>query len=339
MAEKIYFFELQESWQEKYIQEHAGNLSCLKIFPENLQDSKTSLGEAEILSVFINSVVRGAQMDKMPRLKCITTRSTGFDHIDIQEAKKRGITVCNVPVYGENTVAEHTFALILSLSRNLRRAYFKTRDGNYSLDGLMGFDLKGKTLGVIGTGHIGLHVIRMAKGFGLEVLAFDVKQNQFLEEVLDFKYVPLEVLLGNSDIVSLHVPYMKATHHLINRENIQKFKKGSILINTARGGLVDTHALVDALDQGILSGVGLDVLEGETLLLEEKRLLESAATKEDWEKMQVTLKNHILLHRDNVVFTPHMAFYSKEAVMRILDTTLANIRGFLAGAPQNVVNP
>ncbi|HXV27715.1 MAG TPA: NAD(P)-dependent oxidoreductase, partial [bacterium] len=129
-----------------------------------------------------------------------------------------------------------------------------------------------------------------------------------------------------------------ATHHLINSGNIQKIKRGSILINTARGGLVETAALVKALDQGILSGAGLDVLEGEELILEEKRLLETAENKEEWERLQLTLKNHILLQRDNVVYTPHVAFYSKEAVVRILDTTLDNIRGFLAGNPENGVN-
>jgi D-lactate dehydrogenase len=191
----------------------------------------------------------------------------------------------------------------------------------------MGFDLKGKILGVIGTGHIGLHVIRMAKGFGLEVLAFDVKKNTFLSEVLDFSYASLEELLAKSDIISLHVPYRKATHHLIHEGNISQIKRGAILINTARGGLVETAALVKALDQGILSGAGLDVLEGEELILEEKRLVESKERRAP----------ESLLHRDNVIYTPHMAFYSKEAVLRILDTTLNNIRSFFAGAPENRV--
>lgn len=339
MSGPIIFFEVNEDWQQAYVEKNGADLSPITFSPHQGQDHARLFKDAKILSVFINSQIGKEQFEIMPHLKMITTRSTGFDHIDTQEAKRRRITVCNVPTYGENTVAEHTFALILSLSRNLRRAYFKTRDNDFSLDGLMGFDLKGKTLGVIGTGHIGLHVIRMAKGFGLDVLAYDVKQNHFLAEVLGFHYVTLEELLAKSDILSLHVPYMKATHHLLNKSNIRKIKKGAILVNTARGGLVETDALVQALDEGILSGAGLDVLEGEKLILEEKRLLQMPETKEGWENLQLSLKNHSLLHRDNVIFTPHMAFYSREAVMRILDTSLRNIRSFLAGTPENVVNP
>jgi D-lactate dehydrogenase len=269
--------------------------------------------------------------------QCITTRSTGFDHIDLKAASEKGIRVCNVPVYGENTVAEHTFALILSLSRNLRKAYLRTVQDNFSLEGLMGFDLKGKTLGVIGTGHIGLHVIRMAFGFGMKVLAFDIKKQAFLSEVLNFEYVSLEDLLRRSDIITLHAPYLPSTKHLINKSNIGLIKKGAVLVNTARGGLIQTDALVEALDKKILSGAGLDVLEEEECLLEEKRLLENAETKEQWEKQQTALKNHELLHRDNVIFTPHMAFYSREGVERILETTAENIEAFFQGNCRNEV--
>jgi D-lactate dehydrogenase len=202
----------------------------------------------------------------------------------------------------------------------------------------MGFDLKGKKIGVIGTGHIGMHVIHMARGFGMHVLAFDVKRDEFLADVLGFHYVSFEELLAQSDILTLHVPYMKATHHMINEQNISAIKRGAILINTSRGGLVETSALVHALDQGILSGAGLDVLEGEEFILDEKRLLETAESRDSWEKVQISLKNHILMSRDNVIFTPHIAFCSKEAVTRILDTTVENIRGFFAGQPLNVVN-
>ncbi len=337
-SQSIAFLEVAETWQREYLQAHAQDLGNLEFYPEEFQDLKKDLSRVTVLSCFINSRIQAKDFDRMPQLRLITTRSTGFDHIDVQAAKSRKIAVANVPVYGENTVAEHTFALILSLSRHLRKAYFKTRDGDFSLTGLMGFDLKGKVLGVVGTGHIGLHVIRMAKGFDMEVLAFDVKKNESLAETLGFEYVPLDDLLRRSDIVSLHVPYMKATHHLINQANMSKIKRGAILINTARGGLIETHALVKALDEGVLSGAGLDVLEGEDLILEEKRLLESSENKQEWEKLQLTLKNHILLHRDNVIYTPHMAFYSKEAVIRILDTTIRNIKSFIQGVPENQVN-
>jgi D-lactate dehydrogenase len=211
----------------------------------------------------------------------------------------------------------------------------KTIKGDFSLEGLQGFDLKGKTLGVVGAGHIGLHVIKMAKGFGMDVLVFDVRKNVFLSEVLDFHYVPLEDLLCHADIVSLHVPYTPSTHHLMNRQTFRRMKRGALLINTARGGLVETEALVWALDEGIVGGAGLDVLEGEELVKEERQLLSKDFSKE---KLATALRNHILLHRENVVITPHIAFDSREALQRILETTVANIAGFLGNSPVNLVS-
>jgi D-lactate dehydrogenase len=290
---------------------------------------------AEMLSVFIYSTLTKPLLRRLPRLRFVATRSTGFDHIDLRECLRRRIAVSNVPSYGENTVAEHTFALILALSRNIHKAYVKTIKGDFSLEGLQGFDLKGKTLGVVGAGHIGLHVIKMAKGFGMEVLVHDARRNVFLSEVLDFRYVPLETLLSRSDIVSLHVPYMASTHHLMNRAAFRRMKRGALLINTARGGLVDTDALVWALDEGIVGGAGLDVLEGEELVKEERQLLSRDFPKE---KLATALRNHILLHRENVVITPHIAFDSREALQRILETTASNIAGFLRGSPANLVH-
>ena len=307
------------------------------LFPRRTQRQKpAAVSGAEILSVFIYSQLNAERLSKFPSLKLVATRSTGYDHIDTDYCAKHGITVSNVPFYGENTVAEHTFALILSLSRNVHKAYVRTIKGDFTLDGLRGFDLKGKTLGIIGAGHIGLHVVRMAKGFGMDVLVFDVKQDHFLEEVLGFRYTDFDNLLANSDIISLHAPYNPKTHHLINRGNIGKIKRGAILVNTARGSLVETHALVEALDKGILSGAGLDALEGEELIKEEKQILSRQYPQD---KLETLVKNHILLHRENVVITPHVAFYSQEALQRILDTTISNIQSFTAGKPVNTVVP
>ncbi len=287
----------------------------------------------DIISVFIYSAVTSVVLEKMPQVRAIMTRSTGFDHIDLIACNKRGISVSNVPYYGENTVAEHTFALILALSRNVHKSYARGLKGDFSIDGLMGFDLKDKTLGVIGTGHIGLHVIRIAKGFGMHVLAFDTQKNTFLSEVLHFTYASLDDILAQADIVTLHVPYNEHTHHLINEENIGKMKKGALLINTARGGIIENKALIKALDQGILSGVGLDVLEGEELIKEESQCLHIDC--------QTDTKHHEegkgLLSRDNVVFTPHIGFYSTEALERILDTTIENIEHFVSGKKKNQI--
>jgi D-lactate dehydrogenase len=292
--------------------------------------------DCEAISPFIYSKINAASIARLPALRLVATRSTGFDHVDLTACAQRGITVCNVPSYGENTVAEHTFALILSISRKVHLAYQRVKAGNFSLDGLRGFDIKGKTIGVVGAGHIGLHVIKMAKGLGMRVLVTDIRHDPFLEEVLGFQYVPLDELLARSDIISLHAPYNPQTHHLINSSNLGKIKRGAILINTSRGGLVDTDALCKALEQEILSGAGLDVLEGEEMILEEGQLL---VDEEKPERLKLAVQNHRILGNPNVVFTPHNAFNSAEAVERILATTAANIESFAAGAPRNVVPP
>lgn len=330
---RIVIAEVQPGERE-YLETHMSGIGYLSEC--TLQECATDVyADAEILSVFIHSIVDRDALDRMPKLKFIATRSTGYDHIDLQHCNERGIPVSNVPMYGENTVAEHTFGLILSLSRKIHKAYQRTVAGDFSLIGLEGSDLKGKTLGVIGAGSIGLHVIRIAKGFGMNVIAYDVKPNALIAEVLDFEYVPLDFLLGHSDIISLHAPYMPATHHLINGETIKQIKRGALLINTARGGLVDTEALIDALDQGILSGAGLDVIEGEGLIEEEERLMR---VPESGDQLRMVVRQYILLRRPDVVVTPHMAFFSKEARERIVQTTIDNIQAFLEGCPRNVVN-
>ncbi len=331
---RIKIFEIPPN-EEAYLRQSALAAHDLFFHSEPLKLANLSLAkDTEVLSVFIYSRIGKAELEQMPQLKLIATRSTGFDHIDLAACGERNVTVTNVPFYGENTVAEHTFGLILSLSRNIHKAYVRTIRGDFSLDGLMGFDLKGKTIGIVGAGRIGLHVIRMAKGFGMNVLAYDVRQDHFLAEVLDFTYAPLEELLAQADVISLHAPYNARTHHLVNRDTLKLAKRGAILINTSRGGLVDTAALVWALDEGILAGAGLDVLEGEDLIKEEKQLL---ASNEPAEKLRLLLSNHILRNRENVVITPHSAFNSREALNRILDTTVANILAFAVEKPINIV--
>ncbi len=329
---KITFFEL-EPWEKRFVRRRL-QTHQLKLYPQPLEpDSLAEIKDTQVLSPFIYSTINRTVLEGLPDLKMIATRSTGFDHIDVNECRRRGILVCNVPYYAENTVAEHTFALILSLSRNLHKATVKRLTGDYSVQGLRGFDLKGKVLGVVGTGRIGLHVIRIARGFGMDVLAFDVHPSSILAEVLGFSYVPLEQLLSESDIVSLHVPYNEHTHHLINKSRLKLMRKGSYLINTARGAIVDTEALIGALD-GDLAGAGLDVLEGEEFIKEETAVLYESNKPEI---LAVIGKNDILLRKPNVVYTPHIAFNSQEAVERILETTLRNIEAFASGEVSNAV--
>jgi D-lactate dehydrogenase len=329
---RVAFFEVKD-WEEEYLRKRLSGHS-LKFSNETLSlENVKQIKDFDAISIFIYSKIDEKLIQGLPRLKLVTTRSTGFDHIDTKACKKRGITVCNVPSYGENTVAEHVFALILSLSRRLFRVCPRF-EPDLSIEGLMGFDLKGKTIGVVGAGRIGLHVVRIAKGFGMNVLAYDAHQNTLLSEVMGFEYATLEDLLAKSDIITLHVPYNKYTHHLMNRDKFKLVKKGAILINTARGSIVDTEALIEALDKKILSGAGLDVIEGEELVREEKQLLYDP---KNLEALANLVKDHILLSKDNVVFTPHIAFYSKEALERILETTAENIAAFASGNHQNVV--
>lgn len=333
---KIVLYEV-EDWVREYLASNRLEGEEFELVSEPLDaDSAKVAADAEIVSVFIYSRVDKDALARLPKLKFIATRSTGYDHIDLRECKKRQILVSNVPRYGENTVAEHAFALILALSRRLKTVVMKANQLKFDIAGLRGFDLKDKTLGVVGAGAIGLHTIRIGRGFGMRVLAYDAFPQSILAEVLGFEYVSLERLLGESDVISLHVPLTKETHHLINVDSIHEIKRGAILINTSRGAVVQTEALVVALDVGILSGVGLDVLEGEESIKEEAQLLSDTMPVE---KLRAIVRSYALLHRDNVIITPHTAFYSVEAEHRIMHTTLENIAGFTRGTPRNLVKP
>lgn len=292
--------------------------------------------DAEAISTFIGSDLNASVLEQFPGLKLIATRSTGHDHIDLDYCAEHGITVCNVPRYGAHTVAEHVFGLLLTLSHHLDEAINRTRKGDFSSRGLKGFDLQGRTLGVVGTGDIGLQTIRIAKGFGMNVLAFDVAPNADAARDLGFNYASLEDLLAGSDVVSLHVPANEKTRHLIGREQFDALRPGAVLINTARGEVVDIKAMVRALAEGRLGGAGLDVLPEEPVIREEAELLRSVYEREH--NLETLLANHVVSHLRNVVVTPHSAFNTREAVQRILDTTVENIEGFARGERINVVN-
>jgi D-lactate dehydrogenase len=323
-----------EPWEEEALRQGLPDLDVRGERRPLGLDTRDSARGASLVSVFIHSRLTPELLGALPDLRFVATRSTGYDHIDLETCRQRGIAVSNVPTYGENTVAEHTFGLILALSRKIHQAYVRTVRGDFSLEGLRGFDLKGRTLGVVGTGNIGLHVIRIGRGFGMRVLAYDLHRQPLLAEVLGFDYVSLDELIAAADIVTLHVPYLPATHHLIDRARLARMKRGSLLINTARGGVVDTEDLLWALDGGILGGAGLDVVEGEDLIVEERQLLGAEASPES---LQAAIRGHLLLRHENVVFTPHIGFDSEEALRRILDTTIANVQAFRAGQPVNTV--
>lgn len=289
----------------------------------------------EVLGVFVDSIVDKKVFDHLPRLKFISTFSTGYDHIDLKIAKKKKIPVANVPTYGENTVAQHAMALILALSRKLFPSVKKVKEGIFDYHGLQGFDLKGKTVGIIGTGRIGTHLIEMLKGFEVKIIAYDAKPNKELAKKYNFIYVSLEKLLKNSDVISLHAPLLPSTRHMINKKNIKIIKKGAYLINTARGGLIDPEALVMGLETGQIAGAGLDVLEDESFIQNPEKLI----TKECHNyEMKASLMNNIIIDHPNTIVTPHNAFNSIEALKRIYDTAVDNILSFAKGEIKNDVN-
>jgi D-lactate dehydrogenase len=330
---KIAFFDM-EDWEISHIKRGLNGHQLL-FFKESIKDiSIKKIKDIDVLASFIFSPINKQLLDKLPKLRLVTTMSTGFDHIDIKECEKQNITVCNVPYYGENTVAEHTFALILTLSRKIYPSIRRTKKGMFDQDGLRGFDLKGRTLGLIGTGHISYHVARIAQGFEMNLLGYDVFNNpEFVK--LGLKYVSLDVLLKSSDIVSVHLPLNKNTKHIINGKNIKLMKKDSLIINTARGGLIDTTALGHALASGKIAGAGLDVLEDEQCVKHEDELLREKFRKPC--NMKTLIENHVLMKLDNVIITPHNAFNSEEALKRIIDNTIENIAAFANGKTQNAV--
>lgn len=320
-----------EDWEQDYLKDRLSGHSLFFEKKENITHKN-----AEVICLTLGLNADEAFLSSFPNLKYVTTRTTGFDHISASYCESKNILASNVPAYGENTVAEFTFALILALSRKIYPAVKRVREfGDFSFNGLIGFDLQGKTIGVIGTGRIGSKVISIAKGFGMHVVAYDAHKNTELSKELGFEYLTLEELLKESDIITLHAPYNPSTHYIINKQNIMQCKKGALLINTARGGLVETEGLVNALEQGVLAGAGLDVLEEEGFIKDEIHLLYNGHP--NLNQLKTVFADHKLMQMDNVLVTPHNAFNTKEALIRILDVSIANIQSFINGKPINIL--
>ncbi|MFH0891037.1 MAG: hydroxyacid dehydrogenase [Candidatus Liptonbacteria bacterium] len=331
----IGFYET-EQWEEALLKKAFAEDELVfvptAVGPNALPERK----DLEILCIFVQSRLTEEVLRELPNLRAITTRSTGFDHIDVSAAKARGIKVMYVPGYGDNTVAEMAFGLLLNLTRKIYLSIDRIKEtGSFALDGLRGTDLKGKTIGVVGTGRIGREAIRIAKGFGMDVIAYDVMPNPSLPPELGFKYVSMDELLSQSDVVTLHCPYTPETKHIISSKNIGRIKRGAYLINTARGGLVETESLVKALQDGILSGAGLDVLEEEGEMQDELKTIFQGHPQE--EELKTMLQNHVLMKMPNVLITPHNAFNSDGALQRILNTTIDNIGSHKKGVATNLV--
>ena len=298
--------------------------------------AETADPDAEVISVFITSTVSSALLEKLPNLKLIACRSTGFNNIDLQVASERGVTVVNVPSYGEHTVAEYTFGLLLALTRRIIEARAAFLAGTADHEELRGIDLNGKTLGLIGTGHIGRNVAAIASGFGMTVKAYDAYPNADWAKEAGIVYADLDDVFSTSDVVTLHIPYYDAVHHLVDETKLKLMKPTAILINTARGELVDTEALIAALDAGQLYGAALDVFEGESLIdiHNELRILRQSGKKA---LLEQGLALDVLRKLPNALVTNHNAFNTTEALGRINQISAENIIKFLDGQTQNSV--
>jgi D-lactate dehydrogenase len=295
----------------------------LVYFDALLEPATVSLAAGfPVVSVFVNDTATAEVLERLATggTRLVATRCTGFNHIDVAAAKAHGIRVVRVVDYSPNSVAEFAVGLLLALNRKIPRAYNRTREGNFELDGLMGFDLVGRTVAVIGTGKIGTIFGRIMAGFGCKVLGYDVRRSPEFEKIGTY-CGPDEI--AEADIISLHCPLTPETHHIVNAHSLSRAKKGALLINTSRGGLVDTEAAIEALKSGQLGGIAIDVYEQEAGLF--FRDLSSTVIRDDVIQRLISFPN--------VIVTGHQAFFTRDALGTIMDTTLASISDFAAGRP------
>lgn len=321
----IAFFDTKSYDRESFLK-YSGDELNIRFFENKLNEDTVSMAACcDAVCVFVNDNINRRVIEKLENygVKLIALRCAGYNNVDLKYARNR-IKVVRVPAYSPYAVAEHTMGMILMLNRKLHRAYIRTRDHNFSLDSLTGFDLKGKTVGIIGTGKIGQVFADICKGFGMNILGFDpYKNNNFCG-----KYVSLEELLSQSDVISLHCPLTHENKYLINDETISKMKKGAYIINTSRGKLVDTQALITGLKNGQIGAAGLDVYEEETDLFFED--FSDEIIRDD------TLSN--LISMPNVIVTSHQAFLTKEALSSIAETTIKNLKDFFkTGKSENEI--
>ncbi|MCD5390023.1 MAG: hydroxyacid dehydrogenase [Candidatus Pacebacteria bacterium] len=305
MNKKIYFVELNKG-EEKYISNK--NLNAEYFYEPVSEKNVEQISDAEIISAMVHSDFSESVLKKLPNLKMIALRSVGYNNVDLRFCAEQGIVVSHVPDYGSHAIAEHVFALLLSSIRNIEVAEENVENGIFDEKGLCGETLKGKTIGIIGTGKIGAHVCRIASlGFGMNVLAFDVHQNLELAEKYNFKYVELDEIYKQSHVISLHAPLFPSTTHMINKKSLLKMNDGTILINTSRGKLICTEDLVAALKSGKIAKALLDVIENENNLKKDRELI----------------------HMDNVIVTPHIAYYTHETVENMYTGSIESISEYL----------
>ena len=318
---KIAFFDTKSYDRESFDRENNGRYD-IRYFETRLTAAALPLADGcDAACAFVNAEIDRAVVEGLVKrgIKVLAMRCAGYNNVDFKAAYESGLTVVRVPAYSPYAVAEHAAALLLTLNRKIHKAAARTRDFNFSLVGLTGFDLHGKTAGIVGTGKIGRIFADICKGFGMRVIAYDA----FPNPASGLEYVSLETLLAESDVISLHCPLLPATQHMLNAETLKKMKRGATIINTSRGGLVDSEALLAALRDGTVGGAGLDVYEEESEWFYEDR--------SDVTRQNKTLS--LLVSMPNVIVTSHQAFLTHEALANIAQTTLANLDAYFVGAP------
>ncbi|MCL6688574.1 2-hydroxyacid dehydrogenase [Pseudomonas sp. R3.Fl] len=328
---RIILFSSQNYDRESFLAANPGHGFELHFQQSPLRPDTAALAMGfEVVCPFVNDDLSRPVLEQLAAggTRLIALRSAGYNHVDLAAAHALGLTVVRVPAYSPHAVAEHAVGLVLALCRHLHRAYNRTREGDFSLHGLTGFDLHGKTVGVVGSGQIGQVFAQIMRGFGCQVLAYDPYPSPAIE-TLGGRFVGLDQVLAESDIISLHCPLNDATRHLVNADSLQRMKRGAMLINTGRGALVDTPALIEALKSGQLGYLGLDVYEEEAEIF--------FADRSDLPLQDDVLAR--LLTFPNVIITAHQAFLTREALAAIAGTTLDNIGAWRQGAPVNLVEP
>jgi D-lactate dehydrogenase len=302
-----------------------------------LSEATISLAaDADVIAVHVSSPVSAHFMQQMPHLRHIACRTTGYDNVDLAYAKDHDITVSTVPGYGEDTVAEYAFMLLLAVSRRLMRAAHSVHAGMLAPEKLTGHDLFGKTLGVIGTGRIGRKAAAIGKGFGMTVLAFDPYPNEQAARTIGYTYTSLERVLEAADALTLHAPATPQTHHMLDAQAFGIMKPGVFIVNTGRGSLIDTPALIEALTTGTVGGAGLDVLEGEEYLGQSPEV-HLADKKAITDEAKTILGIDTLTRMPNVLITSHNAYNSVEALDRIKQTTVENVLAWKSDSPLNLI--
>jgi D-lactate dehydrogenase len=325
MKPKIAFFDTKSHDKTFFLEKNQQYGFEIKFYKSHLNKDNAILAKgADVVCIFVNAEVDANVIDILVEngVKLIALRCAGYNNVDLKAAKNR-IKVVRVPAYSPHSIAEYTLALMLTLNRKIHRAYNRTREGNFALEGLMGFEMIGKTAGIIGTGKIGKIVAQILKSMGINVLAYDLYPDMEFAEKNGIRYASLDELYQNSDIISLHCPLTKETEYLINEDSIAKMKEGVMIINTGRGKLINTKDLIDGLKNKKIGSAGLDVYEEESDYFYE-------------DHSDIVIDDDILarlLTFNNVIVTSHQAFFTKEALSEIARITLQNIQDFFDGKP------